>query len=243
MKSNNLYHLKNYVNKSKRENIDETYYFVFNYLIDIFPNVNWVSDTFFNDLDYQTPSWIIIYTVLTYNSNTFINNHYLFKDALCNNIIKHKISYFQLKDIINFFLDESMQKIITSALENKYITPNYIINSILNSFPSSKLNNNKNKILNITQNYINNFNYNMFNNNYDFFNIYNCLKDLWNNYLILELPNTNIKVLEYLPRFNELISKERIKQDFLAIEKKDTSVSSKFQDCLTIINRYSYELN
>ena len=234
---NNLYRLKNYVNKNT-SNIDETFLIVFNNYF----NTNFlVPDTFFENTFYESPSWIIIYTIITYQNSDFVTKHYLFIDALCTNIITHKISYFHLKRITKFFLDESIQNIINKALKKKAISPSYIMNSILNSFSSDILQPNKNKIIKIITNYVDNFNYQLFNNNYDFFNIYNNLKELWNNYLIFDLPNINLNILDNLLKFEEHPAKERIKQDFSNIEKKDTDISSKFLDCLTIINRYSYD--
>ena len=85
----------------------------------------------------------------------------------------------------------------------------------------------------------------IFDGNYSFFNIYRSLKKLWDEYIILELPDMNFSYIELLLQFDELpdeSKKEKIRHDFATIENKNTSIAEKMQDSITVIAHYSYDL-
>lgn len=243
----NLFRLKKLVNDNA--DMDEIYLIMFNHSIDTFPNDPWfaIKDSFFSHLEYRDPNWLLIYTIIAYKIGpTFTESSPLFIEDLVNNIITYEVNPLKLQKCAAFFTEKSFLDSITFALEMKGIPPRYIIRLVLENFDPACLNNQaKEEIYTTIKNFITNFSFQIFDGNYSFFNIYKCLKQLWDNYLILELPDLNFQDIELLLSFNELPSEElkrRAERDFAAIEKKDASISQKFSDCLLVIAKYAYEL-
>lgn len=243
----NLYRLKNSVNSTTQ--IDEIYLIIFNNIIDSFPDDSWfaIKDTYFRNIDLKDTNWLVIYTIIAYKMGpTFTNANPIFIEDLVNNIIDYKVSFFKLTSYAEFFLQENVLKTITYALDTKGIPPKYIIKLVLENFDLSFISPEfKARIYADIEQFVSEFSFQIFNGNYNFFNIYRCLKKIWDNYLILELTDLNFKDIELLLSFNELPSeemKEKAQHDFAEIEKKDASISEKFADSLTIIIHYSYEL-
>lgn len=244
----NLLRLKKLVNNNV-DMKDEIYLIMFNHCIDSFPNDPWfaIKDSFLNHLEYRDPNWILIYTIIAYKIGpSFTEASPIFIEDLVNNLITYKIKPLKLHKCATFFTEKPLSDTITYALEMKGIPPKYIIRLVLENFDPAILNHQtKHEIYATIKNFISEFSFQIFDGNYSFFNIYKCLKRIWDNYLILELPSLNFQDIELLLSFNELPSEElkrKAERDFAAIEKKDASISQKFSDCLLIITKYSYEL-
>ncbi len=245
----NLYRLKNWVNKNSKEDIDEITLIVFNNIIDHFPNEKWFSikQNFMNSVDYQNPSWVVTYTIIAYNLGpSFVNSHPTFIEDLCTILTNYKISPQNLIKVARFFIKSELYETIITALSNKGIFPRYIFKLILENFDTTKLNREATeKIYQIIKKFVEGFSYKIFDGNYSFFNIYRSLKKLWDEYIILELPDMNFSYIELLLQFDELpdeSKKEKIRHDFATIENKNTSIAEKMQDSITVIAHYSYDL-
>ena len=244
----NLYRLRHRIN-TNHDGIDEITLIIFNNIINSFPDNNWIDikDFYFQSMELRDNKWIVIYTIVAYKmGHNFTNAHPLFIESLIDNLITHKISPFKIVCYTSFFLRPSVLKLITTALETKGIPPKYIINLVFESFDLSNIPyRSQDKIIDAIKEFVEDFSFQIFNGNYSFFNIYSCLKKIWDDYLILELDNLRFGDIELLLNFNELPSdelKEKVMKEFERIEKKDATISEKYADCLTIITRYSYEL-
>lgn len=244
----NLYRLKNRVNTSC-EDIDEITLIIFNNIINSFPDNNWIDikDSFLKNMELRDTKWLVTYTIVAYKMGTnFTNAHPLFIEALIENLIKYKINPFKIVFYASFFLNPETLETITKALKEKGIPPKYIINLVFENFDLSNIPyKSQSKILDDIKEFVEGFSFQIFNGNYNFFNIYGCLKKLWDEYLILELDDLHFSDIELLLSFNELSSdelKEKAMKEFERIENKDASISQKYADCLTVIARYSYEL-
>ena len=244
----NLYRLKNYVNIN-HDDIDEITLIVFNHVINSFPDNNWIDikDSFLKKMELRDSKLLVFYTIVSYKMGpSFTNANPLFIEALIENLITHKINPFKIVYYTSFFLRDSVLELITTALETKGIPPKYIINLVFETFDLSNIPYQaQDKIIDAIKEFVEGFSFQIFNGNYNFFNIYSCLKRIWDDYLILELDDLRFEDIELLLSFNELPSdelKEKAMKEFERIENKDATISKKYADCLTVITRYSYEL-
>lgn len=245
----NLFRLKNWVNKTPKEEIEEISLIVFNHLINQFPNDNWhaIKSSFEDYTDIKSPQWVVNYTILAYYLGpTYTESHPLFSEDLCDILTNYKTSPYKLAQFARFFLNSHIYSTIIKALRTKGIPPKYIIKLTLENFNLNEVSSSiTQKIYHDIIVFVNDFDYQIFSGNYSFFNIYRCLKKLWDNYIILELPTLNFQDIELLLEFENIpdaYTKNKIHHDFSVIEKKETSIAEKFQDCLTIISHYSYDL-
>ena len=130
--------------------------------------------------------------------------------------------------------------------DNTIVNLEEVFKLILENFDTTKLNREATeKIYQIIKKFVEGFSYKIFDGNYSFFNIYRSLKKLWDEYIILELPDMNFSYIELLLQFDELpdeSKKEKIRHDFATIENKNTSIAEKMQDSITVIAHYSYDL-
>lgn len=245
----NLLRLKNRINKMPREETEEVSLIIFNNIINHFPNDKWytIKEKFGDYISIKSPQWIINYTILAYNLGPqFINSHPSFIEDLCDVFTKYKISPYKLTKYAEFFLYPSMYDTIIAGLTKKGIPPKYIIRLVLENFDLGAINHlGQKSIYQTTQKFVDAFSYQIFDGNYSFFNVYRCLKRIWDYYLILELPDLNFQDIELLLELEEIPdenTKKKIRNDFAAIEEKDSSIAEKFQDSLTVIIHYSYDL-
>lgn len=246
----NLYRLKNYINSNIPSTKDnEITLIMFNNIIDSFPNNNWlrIKDSFFDYLEYRTPNWIVTYTIIAYNIGPkYFLMHPLFIEDLSTTLTAYHIKPYLISKYANFFLKEPLASIINKALINKGILPKYIFRIVLENFNLENISNSKEKeIIKTIENFVNEYNFQIFNGNYSFFNIYHCLKKIWDNQVILELPDLNFSNIELVLKFNEFPNeqiKEEIQKHFAQIEQSESSIKKKVEDSLTIIANYSYDL-
>lgn len=244
----NLYKLKNNIN-TNCDGIDDITLIVFNNVINCFPDNNWIAikDSFLRSIDLREPKWLAIYTIVAYKMGpTFTNANPLFIEALIDNLLSHKIKPFNLIYYTSFFLKSSVLSTINNALETKCIPPKYIINLVFENFNLRAMPvKSQEKILEAIKKFVAEFSFQIFNANYNFFNVYSCLKKIWDEYLILELDDLRFGDIELLLNFNDLPSeelKQKAIKEFERIEKKEGTISEKFADSLTVIARFSYEL-
>lgn len=242
----NLLRLKVWINRNNQET-EEISRIMFNNIVDSFPDANWfkIKDTYASLITEQSPQWIINYTIITYKLGLDKIDSYFLLD-LCTILTNYAIAPYNLSKIAAFFLSPPMYDTITNALATKGIPPRFIIKLILDNFNLTHIDNKtRRKIYDFTKEFIEKYDYQIFSGNYNFFNIYRSLKRIWDFYLIMELPELNYQDIELLLELESIPNpqiKSRIKHDFATIEKKDCSIAEKFQDCLTVIAHYAYDL-
>lgn len=246
----NLYRLKNYVNKTySDENKDEILLIIFNNIINKYPDNKWfkIKDNFFENIGTNYQEWIMIYTIIAYKEGPkFVNSPQIFIDNLCNTLLSYYIEPYNLAKYSHFFLESHFYDLIMQAFNTKSIFPKYIMQIIIENFNLNDMSENLyNKICEITQNFINEFNYKIFNENYDFYNIYCLLKKLIDNFYTMIYDKIDINLLEVLPLFNTINSdtlKKTIQESFKSIENNNDDICRKIIQCFTIIARYAYDI-
>lgn len=246
----NLYRLKNYINTNiPRTKNNEITLIIFNNIIDKFPDNKWfnIKDTFFDHTEYRTPDWLVTYTIISYNfGQNYFWLHPLFIEDLSTTLTIYHIKPYLITKYAEFFLKDPLVTIINQAIINKGIMPKYIIRLTLENFNLENITSAKEEeIIRAIKKFIDEYNFQIFNGNYNFFNIYHCLKKIWDNQVILELPDLNFPNIDLLLKFNEFPNEETIKKiqnHFAQIEQRDCSIKKKVEDSLTIIANYSYDL-
>ena len=245
----NLYKLKNQVNKFPPENLDEIHLIIFNNIIDSFPNETWfkIKNNYFSNLSNNDNKYIVIYTIIAYNlGNEFNEIPPILIDYYCTYIMNLEISPYQIPKYNDFLLNKPMIKIIMAAYEYKNIPPDIIIKLIIDSYDLSKITlKERTTIITTLRSIINKYEYLIFNGNYNFFNIYRSLKEIWEEQVFMENPNLPVENLELVLKFDEIPDEElkmHIKQNFAYIEKSSVTISKKFENCLTIIANFAYDL-
>ena len=81
----------------------------------------------------------------------------------------------------------------------------------------------------------------IFNGNYFFFNIYQCLKRL----VTLDFYPEDTSAIELIPLFNTILNEDikmQIQKDFQRIEESNKPLIEKIKDAITIAHHYGYEL-
>ena len=81
----------------------------------------------------------------------------------------------------------------------------------------------------------------IFNGNYFFFNIYQCLKRL----VTLDFYPEDTSAIELIPLFNTILNEDikmQIQKDFQRIEESNKRLIEKIKDAITIAHDYGYEL-
>lgn len=242
----NLMHLRVWINKQSEET-EEVSRIMFNNIIDKFPDDKWfkIKKNYATYIEDQSPQWIINYTIITYKLGIIDVDGYFITD-LCTVITSYEISPYNISKVAAIFITDPLYDIIIKALESKGIPPRHIIKLVLENFDINLLDRkNIQKIYELIKKFVDEYDYKIFSGNYNFFNVYHTLKRIWDYYLILELPELNFQDIELLPEFETFKNpqtKNRIQKDFAAIESKDCTIAEKFQDCLTVISHYAYDL-
>ena len=209
----NLIKLQNYVNKNYTPvRKDDIKLIMFNAVISSYPDQKWMS---LEDSFFQNiPSEDIELTII-YTILSYKLGTFFTK---CNPLIK--------TDLINALLIYSVN----------------IYKIILDNFMLDKVDEKKQEeILAIIKKFIQEHEIKIFNGNYYFFNIYQCLTKL----MTIDFYPEDTSAIELIPLFNTIPDekvKAQIVKDFAHIEESDKPLIEKIQDSITIAHHYGYEL-
>lgn len=232
----NIYKLQKHINTFSDNLLLKV---MFNSVINSYPDKNWmmIEDDFFSNLPSTSLDDIMIYTILSYKlTNKFRNIPIFFQKELIYALIVNNISYYKLCNYAQLLLEDDINSLIMYAYNNHYIKPHNIYKVI---FSSKTLD--KKEIISIINKFIREHEMKLFNGNYNFFNIYTCLKKLIN----LDFLDEDISILELIPLFETIENDEvklRIKNSFKNIELNDKPLFDKLRDSLTVTLHYAYEL-
>ena len=209
----NLIKLQNYVNKNYTPvRKDNIKLIMFNAVISSYPDQKWMS---LEDSFFQNiPSEDIELTII-YTILSYKLGTFFTK---CNPLIK--------TDLINALSIYSVN----------------IYKIILDNFMLDKVDEKKQEeILAIIKKFIQEHEIKIFNGNYYFFNIYQCLTKL----MTIDFYPEDTSAIELIPLFNTIPDekvKAQIVKDFAHIEESDKPLIEKIQDSITIAHHYGYEL-
>lgn len=235
----NIYKLKNYINKNDIDKSFEIEKIMFNAIIDYYPNKTWfqIRDTFFFDLPYNNKE-IIIYTILAYKlKKKFLNLDYYLKNDLIKLLLLKKISVYKLEKIANILIRNDLLSIIKEAYSHHLIRPINLYDIIFKRYKDST----KKEIVYLLNKYINKHKLFIFNQNYDFENIYKSLKYLID-YTLFDEEYQDIKYILDFHNINDERTLNNLKRDLKNIEENDNSIHDKIKNSLIIAKLYSYEI-
>lgn len=215
---------------------------LFNSIIAKYPDKTWLGmlDNFFVNMPVYSNKDIMIYTILSYKlDNTFTSLNPFVQKELIYSLVTSDISYYNMVKYARLLLSSNILEKITIAYQNHLINPHYIFKLILKHSTLEAFN--ETKILSIIDKFIKEHELKLFNGNYNFFNVYHCLKKLIN----LDYYQEDISALELIPLLEELddSTKVKIKEGFKRIEQSNKNLMEKINDAITLTVRYSYELN
>lgn len=242
----NLLKLQNYVNKNYTPaQKDDIKIIMFNAIISAYPDQKWMTleDSFFKDIPSEDIELTIIYTILSYKLGTiFTKCSPLIKTDLINALLIYKVNIYKIHKYAAFLLTGELLKLTEYAYNNHLIKPRHIYKIILDNFMLDKVDEKKQEeILAIIKKFIQEHEIKIFNGNYYFFNIYQCLKRS----ITIDFYPEDISAIELIPLFNTIPDekvKAQIAKDFAHIEASDKPLIEKIQDSITIAHHYGYEL-
>ena len=242
----NLLKLQNYVNKNYTPaQKDDIKIIMFNAIISAYPDQKWMTleDSFFKDIPSEDIELTIIYTILSYKLGTiFTKCSPLIKTDLINALLIYKVNIYKIHKYAAFLLTGELLKLTEYAYNNHLIKPRHIYKIILDNFMLDKVDEKKQEeILALIKKFIQEHEIKIFNGNYYFFNIYQCLKRS----ITIDFYPEDISAIELIPLFNTIPDekvKAQIAKDFAHIEASDKPLIEKIQDSITIAHHYGYEL-
>ncbi len=242
----NLIKLQNYVNKNYTSvRKDDIKLIMFNAVISAYPDQRWMSleDSFFQNIPSEDIELTMIYTILSYKLGTlFTKCNSLIKTDLINALLIYRVNIYKIHKYAIFLLTGELLKLTEYAYTNHLIKPRHIYKIILDNFILDKVDEKKQEeILAIIKKFIQEHEIEIFNGNYYFFNIYQCLKRL----MTIDFYPEDTSAIELIPLFNTIPDekvKSQIVKDFAHIEASDKPLIEKIQDSITIAHHYGYEL-
>lgn len=220
--------LQNQVNK---QSLDITLKAMFNLSIDAIRDGT-IQDIYYEKIPSLDYNIIALYTIITNKyGHLYLKNDYQIIKAIPEVLIKNNISPYKLENYLNIFLNGEILSIVEKAYTHHLITPNILYNEIINLHNL----NNLSLILDALNKYITSHKLYIFNHNYNFFNIASSLQKF--------LGDTSAAqtILSFCTINNKIIQ-EKIQKDFERVESQDIPLPEKLENCLTIIQRYSYDL-
>ena len=237
----NLIKLQNYVNKNYTPvRKDDIKLIMFNAVISSYPDQKWMSleDSFFQNIPSEDIELTIIYTILSYKLGTFFTKcNPLIKTDLINALLIYSVNIHKIHKYAIYLLSGELLKLTEYAYNNHLIKPRHIYKIILDNFDEKK----QEEILAIIKKFIQEHEIKIFNGNYYFFNIYQCLTKL----MTIDFYPEDTSAIELIPLFNTIPDekvKAQIVKDFAHIEESDKPLIEKIQDSITIAHHYGYEL-
>lgn len=244
--SSNIARLRIFVNKNYQvEKDNELRLILFNSYLSHYPNKNWgdIENSFFEKLPKDDINQTVIFTILSYKlGNSFLENPEIVQRDLIDALLINKVNAYNLSKHAAFLLSSEILKLTLYGYEHHLIKPRHIYKIIYDNFDLSNIDAVKTKeIIELISKFIKEHEIRIFNGNYYFFNIYQCLKKL----ITLEFYPEDTSVLELIPLFNTISDesiKESIKKDFENLEKSDKPLIEKIEDALTIAHHFGYEL-
>lgn len=242
----NLIKLQNYVNKNYTPvRKDDIKLIMFNAVISSYPDQKWMSleDSFFQNVPSEDIELTIIYTILSYKLGTFFTKcNPLIKTDLINALLIYSVNIYKIHKYAIYLLSGELLKLTEYAYNNHLIKPRHIYKIILDNFMLDKVDEKKQEeILFIIKKFIQEHEIKIFNGNYYFFNIYQCLTKL----MTIDFYPEDTSAIELIPLFNTIPDekvKAQIVKDFAHIEESDKPLIEKIQDSITIAHHYGYEL-
>lgn len=242
----NILKLQNYINKvSSNYKKDDIKLIMFKSIISSYPDAKWFSieKNFFQNMPTTDSDTIIIYTVLAYKlGNLFTDKDPIIINDIIHILKEYNINIYKVNKYTSILLNDEIYKLTSYAYKHHLIKPKHIYKIILDNFYLDKIDNKKyEEIIDIIKKFINEHEIKIFNGNYYFFNIYQCLKRL----ITLEFYPEDISAIELIPLFNSIPNskiKEQIQKDFEHIENSNKTLIEKIEDSITIAHHYGYEL-
>lgn len=235
----NIYKLKNYINKKNLAKSFEIEKIMFNAIIDNYPNKIWlqIKGVFFDDLPYDNKE-IIIYTILSYKlKKKFLTLDYYLKNDLIKFLLLKKISVYKFEKTTNILLKNDFLFIIKEAYSDHLIRPINLFNIIFKRYEDST----KKEIIYLLNKYIIRHKLFIFNQNYNFKNVYESLKYLID-YTLFDEEYEDIKCILEFHKIENDNTINNIKRDLRNIEESDNNIHDKIKNSLIIAKLYSYEI-
>ena len=244
--SSNIARLRIFVNKNYKEEKDnELRLILFNSYLNHYPNRNWIDieDIFFEKLTKDDINQTVIFTILSYKMGLdFVKAPEIVQRDLIDALLINKVNPYNLAKHATFLLSSEILKLTLYGYEHHLIKPRHIYKIIYDSFDLSNIDDVKIKeIIELISKFIKEHEIRIFNGNYYFFNIYQCLRKL----ITLEFYPEDTSVLELIPLFNTIPDegiKENIRKDFENLEKSDKPLIEKIENAITIAHHFGYEL-
>lgn len=242
----NLIKLQNYVNKNYTPvRKDDIKLIMFNAVISSYPDQKWMSleDSFFQNIPSEDIELTIIYTILSYKLGTFFTKcNPLIKTDLINALLIYSVNIYKIHKYAIYLLSGELLKLTEYAYNNHLIKPRHIYKIILDNFILDKMDEIKlDEIVEKVNSFIKEHEMKIFNGNYFFFNIYQCLKRL----VTLDFYPEDTSAIELIPLFNTILNEDtkmQIQKEFQRIEESNKPLIEKIKDAITIAHHYGYEL-
>lgn len=242
----NILKLKNYVNKNYQgDNKNEILLVIFNAVTSYYPDRNWllILDNFFQNIPHEDIELTMYYTIISYKLGpTFTNRDSLIQTDLINTLIHYNVNSYKIHKYASILLEPKLLELTNYAYNNHLIKPRHIYKIILDNFILDKMDEIKlDEIVEKVNLFIKEHEMKIFNGNYFFFNIYQCLKRL----VTLDFYPEDTSAIELIPLFNTILNEDikmQIQKDFQRIEESNKPLIEKIKDAITIAHHYGYEL-
>ncbi len=239
-----LLKLKNYIN-NHNDNKD-LLSIIFNSIIDKYPDNVWkeIEVDFFSNILFESINDIMIYTIISYqNGKKYFKQNKITMQSIVIALSKYKVSPFKYYKYTNLFLTSAINNLVKLGLNNKLINPQKLYSLIINECDIDEIKQDEYKnLINELIDYIDAYHFSIFNQDYSFDNICDCLK-YCSETLNYDIDEKIFKFIKKISKITNELTQNEILEKIKFIENNNSkNIKEKIDDIITIINYYKYEL-